>query len=198
MDKRLIFEATLGSMIADFSKFILRADMSDIRLLWFETNSVLDFSTENSSLSIDSTLSLENWSIDGHFEPRRMYLLRLSVDCKNVSFCILVFTCLAGKLNLHALLNETALFGIDFAGLLLRFGVDVTLITVIVSNGLALRLVSESVKTFLLSSLYFCEMRAVGFHRATSDCKKMTNSIQVVKSEMSFCLHQDKDISNDQ
>jgi hypothetical protein len=132
MDKRRIFKATLGSMIADFSKLILRADMSDSRLPWFERNSVLVLSIENSSLSIDSTLSLENWSIDGLFEPRRMYLLRLSVDCKNESFCILVFTCLAGKLNLHALLNETALFGINFAGLLLSFGADVTLITVIV------------------------------------------------------------------
>jgi hypothetical protein len=138
MDKRLIFEATSGSMIADFSKLILRADMSDIRLPWFERHSVLVFSTENSSLSIDSTLSLENCSIEGHFEPRRMYLLRLSVDCKNESFCILVFTCFAGKLNLHALLNETALFGATFAVFLLRFGADVTLITVIVSIGLYL------------------------------------------------------------
>jgi hypothetical protein len=126
------FEATLGSMIADDSKLILSADMSDSRLTLFELNLVLFVSMETSS-SIDSTLSHENWSIDGHFEPRRMYLLRLSVDCKNESLCIpLVFTCFAGKLNLHALLNETALFGIPFAALLFIFGADDTLITVIV------------------------------------------------------------------
>jgi hypothetical protein len=130
MDMRRIFEATLGSMIADLSKLILSADMSDSRLPLFAIESVSVFSTETSSL-MDSTESHENWSIAGLFEPRRMYLLRLSVDCKNTSFCML-HTSLAGKLYLHALLNETALFGIPFAPLLLIFGADDTLIAVIV------------------------------------------------------------------
>jgi hypothetical protein len=129
MDMRRIFNVTLGSMIADDSKLILSADMSDSRLPLFEINLVLVFSTETSS-SMDSTLSHENWSIDGHFEPRRMYLLRLSVDCKNESFC--VHFALAGKLYLHALLKETALLGIPFAILLLEFRAFVALITVIV------------------------------------------------------------------
>lgn len=134
VDKRLIFEATLGSLIADFSKLILRADMSDSRLPWFGINSVFVVLMENSSLSMDSALSLENWSIAGLFEPRRMYLLRLSVDCKNESFFtpVVLHASLAGKLNLHALLNETALFGIAFAVLLFIFGADVALINVIV------------------------------------------------------------------
>jgi hypothetical protein len=135
MDMRRIFEATLGSMIADDSKVILSADMSDSRLPLFEMNLVLVFSTESSS-SMDSTLSHENWSIDGLFEPRRWYLLRLSVDCKNESFC--VHFALAGKLYLHALLKETAFFGIPFVIILLDFGADVALITVIVKNGLNL------------------------------------------------------------
>jgi hypothetical protein len=112
--------------------------MSDNRLPWFGRNSMFVLSTQNSSLSIDSTLSVENWSIAALFEPRRWYLLRLSVDCKNESFCILVLTCFAGKLNLHALLNETAFFGIPFSALLFIFGADDTLITVIVQNNLYL------------------------------------------------------------
>jgi hypothetical protein len=130
MDMRLIFEATYGSMIADFSKLLLSADMSDSRLPLFEIVSVFVFSTDTSS-SLDFTSSIENWSIVGHFEPRRMYLLRLSVDCKEESFCI-VHTALAGKLCLHALLNATALFGSCFDVLLLKFGAHVALITVMV------------------------------------------------------------------
>jgi hypothetical protein len=129
MDMRRIVLATLGSMIADVSKLILSADMSDSRLFLPEINSVFVFSTEISS-SMDSTLSLENWSIAGLFEPRRMYFLRLSVDCKNESFCI--HTALSGKLNLHALLKETAFFEISFVVLLLQFGADVALIAVMV------------------------------------------------------------------
>jgi hypothetical protein len=117
-------------MMADFSKLLLSADMSDSRLFLFEIISVFAFSTDTSS-SLDITLSIENWSIAGLFEPRRMYLLRLSVDCKEESFCI-VHTALAGKLYLHALLNETALFGSCFAVLLFKFGAHVALITVMV------------------------------------------------------------------
>jgi hypothetical protein len=59
MDMRRIFEVTLGSMIADDSKLILSADMSDSRLPLSEIDLVLDFSTDTSS-SMDSTLSHEN------------------------------------------------------------------------------------------------------------------------------------------
>jgi hypothetical protein len=130
MDIRRIFEATWESIIADFSKLDLSADMSESLLPLFEIISVFVFSTWSSS-SLDFTLSIENWSIAGLFEPRRMYLLRLSVDCKEESFCI-VHTALAGKLYLHALLNETALFGSAFAVFLLKFGAHVALITVMV------------------------------------------------------------------
>jgi hypothetical protein len=61
-----------------------------------------------------------------------MYLLRLSVDCKHESFC--VHFALAGKLYLHALLKETALLGIPFVILLLVFGADAALITVMLSK----------------------------------------------------------------
>jgi hypothetical protein len=114
-------------MMADVSKLTLSVDISDSRLPSFEINLLLVFSTEI-SFSMHSTLSHENWSIEGHFEPRRMYLLRLSVDCINESFCLHI--ALGEKLYLHALLKETALFGILFVILLLEFEADVALITV--------------------------------------------------------------------
>jgi hypothetical protein len=122
-------------MMADVSKLTFSADMSDSLLPSFERSLVLVFSTDI-SLSMHSILSHENWSIDGHFDPRRMYFLRLSVDCKNESFCLHI--ALGEKAYLHALLKETALFGILFVIVLLEFGVDVALIAVIVETGLNL------------------------------------------------------------
>lgn len=176
MDRRRSFEATLGSMLADVSKLTLSADMSDSRLPLFEIISVFVFSAESSS-SMDSTLSHDSWSIAGHLEPRRMYFLRLSVDCKNESFWA-HSTALGGELNLDALLNETAFFGIPFVILVLEFVADVAdvaLIAVIVWNGLwivpfALTMVTRKCFKFV----NFCEEMVDGrewmiFARGTSE-----------------------------
>jgi hypothetical protein len=130
MDRRRICEAATGSIMEAFSKLILSADMSDIRLSMDGIKWLLVFSTDTAS-SKDSKSPIEGLSMDGLFEPRRMYFRRLSVDCKHESDCI-VLTALGGKLYLHALLNETAFFGVSFAVPWVKSGANVALITVIV------------------------------------------------------------------
>jgi hypothetical protein len=125
-----ICEAALGSMMEAFSKLIASAVISDIRLSLDAIKRATIFSMDTSS-STDSKSTIEGMSMDGVFEPRRMYFRRLSVDCKNKSDCI-VLTALGGKLNLHALLSETDFFGVSFPVPWVKSGSDVALITVIV------------------------------------------------------------------
>jgi hypothetical protein len=117
-------------MMEAFSKLILSADISDIRLSLDAIKRVTVFSMDASSAK-DSKSPIEGMSMDGVFEPRRMYFRRLSVDCKHKSDCI-VLTAFGGKLYLHALLSETAFVGVSFAVPWVKSGANVALITVIV------------------------------------------------------------------